>query len=71
MAGRFFGTDATDCLPKGEIIVHLPLLFEYAMLITTNFCSFVITDISQNIKGIDFTSSTKSIQTFYRCTLLS
>lgn len=63
--------DATDCLPKGEIIVYLPLFFEYAMLITTDFCSFVIMDISENIKEIDFTSGTKSIQTFYRCTLLS
>jgi len=41
------------------------------MSVTTDFCSFILLDISQTIKEINFTSGTESIQTFYRFTFLS
>ena len=67
----FFCIEANECLPKEGNYCVPHILFEYVMSVTTDFCSFILLDISQTIKEINFTSGTESIQTFYRFTFLS
>lgn len=69
MMAFFVWKPMAGCLRK-KIIVYLTF-FEYIMSVPTNFWSFILLDINQKSKVIDFTSGTKSIQTFYRFTFLS
>lgn len=55
--------EAHDSLPKEEHYCVPHIIFEYVMSVT-NFCCFLLLDITQNMKEMDFTSGTKSIQTF-------
>lgn len=55
--------EAQDSLPKEENYCISHIIFEHVMSIM-NFCCFLLLDMNQNIKEMDFTSGTKSIQTF-------
>lgn len=55
--------EAQDSLPKKENYCVPHIIFEYVLSVMS-LCCFLLLDINQNVKEMDFTSGTKSIQTF-------